>query len=620
LISREYCPRAGSPRKGLALSRSRCALAVALVALAASPPTPASAQVQPVACTVAPGARCGLLDVPMDPSGGVPGPQRLGFAVLPATGAPTGGTLAVLAGGPGQAATPVARSIAKALAPVRADHDVLLLDQRGTGMSGRLECESLSSRLTPATLRACADALGTDRQFLTTRTDAYDLQAVRAALGIDRLSLLGISYGTGVAGNYVRMFPEHVDRVILDSPQPIEGPDALDTLRQLALPRVLREVCWPPSCRSFLSADPVTGLAALTRRLARTPLSGTVISPAGRRVRARLTATGLYALAASSDLDPFLRTRIPSAVASALRGDGAPLLRLAAGTPTTDVPSTEINIVRLLATSCVDDRLPWDPAGPTTGRIQALADEVKRRPPSAFAPFSPISVVGFSIAGICTEWPSTPTAARVAPIGPNVPVLVLAGREDLRTPLEDARRTAAQYPDAHVLAVPDVGHSVLGSDETGCGIDGVTAFLADQPVTNCVRQKRIPDLFPYVPASAARLHRVPGLPGAEGRTATAIGATLLDALRRAVALKEAGGRRSGGLRAGPLRLSAGTAVLSGYSLVRGVAISGTLPLSAAGTGHLTVTGDDAVAARLTMKGTRLTGLLGRDHVRLRVIL
>src|SRR3954452_1098757 len=134
MISREYCPRAGSSRKGLALSRSRCALAVALVALAASPPTPASAQVQPVACTVAPGARCGLLDVPMDPSGGAPRPPRLGLPVLPppgapalpATGAPTGGTLAVLAGGPGQAPTPVARSIATALAPVRADHDLLL--------------------------------------------------------------------------------------------------------------------------------------------------------------------------------------------------------------------------------------------------------------------------------------------------------------------------------------------------------------------------------------------------------------------------------------------------------------------------------------------------------------
>jgi len=411
-----------------------------------------------------------------------------------------------------------------------------------------------------------------------------------------------------------------VDRMILDSPEPIEGPDALDSLRQLALPRVLREVCWPPSCRSFLSANPVTGLAALTARLSRKPLSGTVISPTGRPVRARLSATGVYALAASSDLDPFLRTRIPSAVASALRGDGAPLLRLAAGTPTSDVPSTEINIVRLLATSCVDDRLPWDPAGPTTGRAKALAGEVTRRPASAFAPFSPISVVAFSIAGICTEWPSTPTAERVPSAGPNVPVLVLAGREDLRTPLEDARRTAAQYPNARVLAIPDVGHSVLGSDTTGCGIDGVGAFLSGRAVANCVRRTRIPDLFPYVPANAARLHRVPGLPGAEGRTATAIGATLLDALRRAIALKEAGGRRSGGLRAGTLRMSGGAAVLSGYSVVRGVAVSGTLPLTTTSTGHLTVSGPDAVAARLAMHGSRLTGRLGAHHVRLRVIL
>src|SRR5436190_8409016 len=81
-----YRSRAGSTEKGTRMSRSRCALAVALVAVAASPPTPASGQAgadQP-ACKVGPGARCSTLDVPMDATGAVPGTQRLGYAVLPA--------------------------------------------------------------------------------------------------------------------------------------------------------------------------------------------------------------------------------------------------------------------------------------------------------------------------------------------------------------------------------------------------------------------------------------------------------------------------------------------------------------------------------------------------------
>src|SRR3954451_7441992 len=621
MISREYCPRAGSSQKGLALSRSRCALAVAVVALAASPPTAARAQVQSITCTVFPGARCGLLDVPMDPSGGVPGPQRLGFAVLPATGAPTGGTLAVLAGGPGQAATPVARSIAKALAPVRADHDLLLLDQRGTGLSGRLECASLASRLTPATLRACANALGARRQFLTTRADAYDLEAVRDALGLDRISLLGISYGTGVAGYYARLFPQHVDRVILDSPEPIEGPDALDTLRQLALPRVLREVCWPPSCRSFLASNPITGIATPAAKLRKKSLRGYVVSPSGKRVSAHLTSTALYALTAVSDLDPFLRTRMPSAIAAALRGDAAPLLRLALGVPTSDVGSDkEFNPIRLLATSCVEDRLPWDPASPLTGRVSALTRAVLARPASTWSPFSPTAVLSFSSAAVCAGWPSTPKPAGVSQTGPNVPVLVVSGRDDLRTPLEDARRTASQYPNAQVLAIPDTGHSAISSDPTSCAIAGVTAFLSNQPVAKCTREQRQPNLFPYVPGNARNLKRVPGLPGIEGRTATAVGATIYDAMRQADRLVEAGAHRVGGLRAGTLTLTRTAVKLKGYSIVNGITVTGTIPVSPRATGTLLVAGPDAAPATLKLHGTQLTGQLGADRVKLRVVL
>ena len=107
------------------------------------------------------------------------------------------------------------------------------------------------------------------------------------------------------------------------------------------------------------------------------PLRGYVVTPNGTRKTARMTSTALYALTAVSDLDPFLRTRMPSAIAAALRGDAAPLLRLALGVPTSDVTSQrEFNPIRLLATSCVEDRLPWDPASPLTGRVSALTKAV----------------------------------------------------------------------------------------------------------------------------------------------------------------------------------------------------------------------------------------------------
>lgn len=591
----------------------RRALALSLLALGACAPA-AGAQ----ACDVAPGARCGTLDAPLDASGAVPGTQRLGYVVLPATGTVTG-TLAVVLGGPGQASTSAAKSLGILLEPLRGSYDLLLVDQRGTGLSGRLSCKGMAARLTTATVRACGESLGAARQFLTPRADAQDLEAVRAALGIEKISILGISYGTAVAGYYARLFPQHTDRVVLDSPEPIEGPDALESLRELALPRVLREVCWPPSCRNFLAANPVAALAALADKLRKAPLRGTVISTTGKPIQARFTSTELYALAAASDIDPFVRTRIPSAVASALKGDAAPLLRLAAGASGSDTPS-DVNQVRLLATNCVDDKLPWDPASPASGRAKALDTEVASRPKASWGPFSPTSILSLSVATVCTAWPETPATQKVPSAGPDVPVLVLAGREDLRTPLEDARRTAAQYPDARVLGVPDTGHSVLASDETPCALTGVTAFLTGQTVNNCVRTVRSPDLFPYVPAAAKNLRPVAGLKGAEGRTATAVGVTLLDAVRRGIALKLAGGTRSGGLRSGTLRVSGTHVRVTNYSLVKGIAVTGTAPLTATGTGAIVITGPEAVAARLALKGARLSGTLGTHTVRLRILL
>jgi hypothetical protein len=88
--------------------------------------------------------------------------------------------------------------------------------------------------------------------------------------------------------------------------------------------------------------------------------------------------------------------------------------------------------------------------------------------------------------------------------GPRRPALILAGREDLRTPLEDQRRAALQLPRARVVAVPDVGHSVLGNDVTGCATKALAAFLTGGEVRGCtsacVRARR-----PAVRGAARRL-------------------------------------------------------------------------------------------------------------------
>ena len=156
-----------------------------------------------------------------------------------------------------------------------------------------------------------------------------DIDALRQALGADKVALMGISYGTHVALQYARAFPEHVDRLILDSIVGPDGPDAflLDTYRNL--PRVLAEQCAHGACRNA-TKDPVADVAALVRRInASGPLRGDYYDAHGKlRATRYATPDELSFLLIAGDLNPFLQAALPAAISAARRGDTAPLMRL----------------------------------------------------------------------------------------------------------------------------------------------------------------------------------------------------------------------------------------------------------------------------------------------------
>ena len=536
------------------------ALVAAVAALASAP-----ASAQELQCPD--GARCATLTVPLDHSGGTPGTQPVAYAVLPATGTRTG-TLVFLAGGPGEPAIPLARDVAAKLRRLRGSHDLVFVDQRGTGASGAVECE-LESR---ADVAACGERFGARRAFMSTRETALDLEDLRAALGAEQLTLLGVSYGSKVAQAYARLFPQRTAALVLDSPTPVDGLDAIFQLRQVGLDRALREICQPGTCKRTLpSAD--RALDRLAARLRRGALRGRVVQPSGRTRRAALTQAQLYGLVLLSDVDPFLRADLPGAIGSAATGDPGPLLRLAGFVLRAPGQEAEpVNFGRLLATSCIEGRLPWAPDAPLAGRERAL-DALLTERRDAFAPFSAATVKDQTSAALCTAWPPTPAPAPVSYGGPDVPVLVLAGREDLRTPLEDARRTAAQYPDAIVLPVPDVGHSVIGTDPTSCAVTRMAAFLAGGAIDYCVREARPLVPLPLIPAG---LDDYPGS-GAAERTGNAVAASLFAVLRE---IAPVSGTRRGlrfpALRAGVFVAFRDRVELRGVEWVRGVRLSGVI--------------------------------------------
>ena len=552
------------------------------------------------------GAQCGKLTVPLDHKGTAPGTVDLTYGTLKATGTRTG-TFVILTGGPGQAALPILNDFAEVIKPLRANYDIVAVDQRGTGGSGAVDCELEKDE----DVAACAAKLGDRRAFWTTSQTAHDLEKLRVALGVDKLTLFGVSYGASVAQEYVRRYPASTAAVILDSPTPVDGLDGVDELRTFGAPRVLREVCYPGICHETVEA-PADALEAAVERLGDGSLRGPLVSSSGRVTTARITQRTLYNLITTSDTTPLLRAGLPAAIASLAAGDAAPLLHLVAvtvGDGEGGGGGPESSISRLLATSCVEARLPWAPDSPVAGRADALKAFVAART-AAFEPFDPEVVVGSSLAELCATWPPTPKPEGVPYGGPDVPVLILAGRQDLRTPLESARRTLGQYPNGKLLAVRSAGHSVLTTDFTGCARTGVVAFLRGQAVQQCsqlnTRDRAALPAGPFIPASISGL-RPTGTSGLPGRTFSAVRVTLTGIAFDTTGLDLDKRFRLPGLRAGYITGKGTSLTLHGVEWVRGVKVSGTLRGSS---GTLTVSGSQAAAGTVRFTRSSATGTLG----------
>jgi pimeloyl-ACP methyl ester carboxylesterase len=179
-------------------------------------------------------ARCGVLEVPENPNRPEGRRLRIGVAVIPATGGqPRPDPLAILMGGPGEDAISAAEIYARQFAPLRQDHDILLVDQRGTGRSGALHCDLFSTEQPEASLRDLFPLAAIERceRRLRVQADltqytydrfANDLEQVRRALGYGPLNLFAGSYGTRAAQVYLRMYPESVRTVYMGSVVPID--------------------------------------------------------------------------------------------------------------------------------------------------------------------------------------------------------------------------------------------------------------------------------------------------------------------------------------------------------------------------------------------------------------
>jgi pimeloyl-ACP methyl ester carboxylesterase len=593
---------------------------VTLLALAL--PTSAQAELRFRICETR--MPCARLAVPLDRSGSQPGRISLYVERRRASRRPRAGVTVLLAGGPGQPATAAFRGFLpgesyEEFATLMPRHDIIAFDARGTGRSGLLRCPELErASLIDAGAGAarCAERLGARRGFHRTADSVEDLEALRVALGAERLSLVGVSYGTLVAQSYAARYPDRVERLVLDSVLDRWDPFYFDTFA--AVPRVLRAVC-RRGCARFTD-DPVADLAELVRRLARAPLRGRVTLADGRRRRNSLTRQGLSYTWVSSDLDDFSRAAFPGAVASALRGDPAPILRLQRRSLLRDgsVSPRNFSTAAYAAASCEEIPFPWPRFSEPAARFRPVLDAVSRIPPPALHPFDAATAAGNDFIRMCRRWPEASPAPLGAPAAgslPDVPVLMLNGEEDLRTPVEGARRAAAAWPGARLVTFPGLGHSVLTADFTGCARRAVRRLFAGRPVRRRCRGALAPRVPAPLPASLADLREAGSRPA---RVAHAARITLGDVFAEVLSRLFSGGPpRGGGLRGGRWDFGGGGRRLRLHrvEVVPGVRVSAALRNTLRG--RVRVDGPGRLDGLLRLRRGKLSGRLGGRRVHAR---
>jgi pimeloyl-ACP methyl ester carboxylesterase len=572
------------------------------------------------------GVQCGTVDVPLDRSGATPGTISLHVEVLPAEGI-TRGVMFLVAGGPGQGSAQsfdlspgFNRDVMRYMFP---GYTLVAFDNRGTGDSGLINCPALQKALTGTAeffaglAGQCAATIGPQRAFYSTRDHADDTDAVRAALGVDRIGLYGVSYGTKLSLAYALGYPSHVERLILDSVVPTTFPDPFDRNVLREMPGTLAAFCGGSLCKAA-TPDYAGDVVKLANRLESKPIRGKIIAPNGKAKTLSMNGEQFLQMMIDADLSPGLAAEAPAAVRAALKRKTRALLRLYdLDLRSNDLTAKELSFGLNAATNCADGRFPWAPGTPPGARRSAIEAALAQQPISSFTPFGDWAA-RLGTAFFCEQWPSP---AGNTPLGagplPNVPVLVLDGGFDLRTPVANALTVVNQFPQGQLIVVPGVGHSVGTSDFSGCTWNGVRSWI--NGTLRAPARAQCPRVAPLIKVLAA-------FPNRPARKSVA---TTLSLAGRAVREGEATWFQLPGSSSFTPRGLYGGKLVSGrgasfrlvrYSIAPGIAVTGRITLAKIGPpttykGTIVVSGPAAVAGTLHIAASgKVTGILGGSRV------
>ncbi|MBK1839034.1 alpha/beta fold hydrolase [Azospirillum sp. YIM B02556] len=469
---------------------------------------PALSEVRcPDALPAGPAPRCRSLRVPSGRQLADGPPLDLFVMILPAlNGAPAADPVVLLSGGPGQGGSDDPRGTAAILAPMRAGRDVILVDQRGTGLSKpSLRCPALDplrywfGGVTAADAVACLEPLrhaGYRLEDFDSARSAADLLALRRALGVERWNVVATSYGGVLAQALLRIDGAAVRSLVLNSPAAPDATwldlDRLTAIRQ-AHRRMVEDCAAQPGCaRAF----PRLGQAVerLSAALERRPLDLRLRHPvSGRETDLRLdwpmlasvlalrlgSGDGMVAVPALLDhLDRVVEAR----PAGAGKMDDPAILSLV-------MPPAIWTVLDSLAyglnltVGCRENRPHIDA-------------EAARRAAADLRPYVVAEAVETDYDAACPALGLPPVDdAFYRPAASDVPALILTGAYDTFTVPARAEAMGRSLRRATLLSFRGLAHDVLGASP--CARDAAARFvdmLSVGDAGNCV-ERLLPPTF-----------------------------------------------------------------------------------------------------------------------------
>jgi len=366
----------------------------------------------------------------------------------------------LFAGGPGQAASDLAREALAMLGGLNAKRDIVLVDQRGTGKSNGLVCKMVDTemlkitdaavreRLSRKLLEECRDTLAkrADLTQYTTTIAMADIEEVRAALGYDKINLWGGSYGTRSAMEYLRRYPDRVRAVVIDGVAPPSmtlpasfARDAGAVYEKMLAACEQDKVCATQNANLKSQVEQL--LAGLDKQSRKITLSDPLT---GKPREIAVNREGILMALFAPLYAPELSALLPESFNRANQGDFAPLMALSSAF--TDGMEEKMAMGMRFSVVCAEDVPRY------LGRVSAS---------EGIAPFGTLFEREFAKA--CEIWPKGVMAKDFdQPVMSAKPVLILSGGLDPVTPPllgDEVKKTLSNS--LHLVA-PNIGHGVSG--------------------------------------------------------------------------------------------------------------------------------------------------------------